>query len=84
MFKIRINVPRVFYLNSKELNAEKFPGRHVNKTLPHGKHSHNLIEVYVICSFTPLHVTIMIPIPFFKYDIFQYFSSPFVLNFNRL
>ncbi|XP_031270603.1 DNA polymerase epsilon catalytic subunit A-like [Pistacia vera] len=47
MFKIPINIQRVFYLNSKESITEKFPGRCVNKALPHGKHSHNLIEVMI-------------------------------------
>ena len=45
MHKIGIKVPRVFYLNSKAPVTEDFPGRRVNKILPHGHHSHNLIEV---------------------------------------
>lgn len=48
MVRIPITVPRVFYLNSKEPIAEKFPGRLVNKTLPHGRHSFNLIEVNLV------------------------------------
>ncbi|CAI0398250.1 unnamed protein product [Linum tenue] len=47
MLKIPITVPRVFYLNSKAPATEKFPGKRVNKTLPHGKHSYNLVEVIV-------------------------------------
>ncbi|GLU18367.1 hypothetical protein SLE2022_346730 [Rubroshorea leprosula] len=47
MFKIPITVPRVFYLNSKGPISEDFPGRRVNKTLPHGKRSYNLIEVII-------------------------------------
>ncbi|XP_023756876.1 DNA polymerase epsilon catalytic subunit A [Lactuca sativa] len=47
MHKIGIKVPRVFYLNSKAPVTEDFPGRRVNKILPHGHHSHNLIEVIV-------------------------------------
>lgn len=46
MCKIPILVPRVFYLNSKAPVTEEFPGRCVNKILPHGRHSYNLIEVY--------------------------------------
>ncbi|GAB4856745.1 hypothetical protein Ancab_014659 [Ancistrocladus abbreviatus] len=47
MFKIPITVPRVFYLNSKAPVTEEFPGRRVNKILPHGRRSHNLIEVMI-------------------------------------
>ncbi|WJZ89858.1 hypothetical protein VitviT2T_009046 [Vitis vinifera] len=47
MLKIPITVPRVFYLNSKALITEEFPGRRVNKTLPHGHHSYNLIEIII-------------------------------------
>ncbi|KAI3783594.1 hypothetical protein L1987_42678 [Smallanthus sonchifolius] len=45
MHKVLINVPRVFYLNSKALVTEEFPGRLVNNNLPHGHHRYNLIEV---------------------------------------
>ncbi|XP_068664091.1 DNA polymerase epsilon catalytic subunit A-like isoform X2 [Aristolochia californica] len=45
MFKVSLNVPRVFYLNTKAPITAEFPGRLVNKILPHGKHSYNLIEV---------------------------------------
>ncbi|XP_077235840.1 DNA polymerase epsilon catalytic subunit A-like [Tasmannia lanceolata] len=45
MHKVTINVPRVFYLNSKASITEEFPGRRVNKILPHGRPSFNLIEV---------------------------------------
>ncbi|KAE8646908.1 DNA polymerase epsilon catalytic subunit A isoform X1 [Cucumis sativus] len=45
MLKIPINVPRVFYLNSKAPITDEFVGRRVNKTLPHGRHSYNLYEV---------------------------------------
>lgn len=48
MRKIRIVVPRVFYLNSKAPITEEFPGRRVNKILPHGRHSYNLIEVRLL------------------------------------
>ena len=47
MFKIPINVPRVFYLNSKAPVTEEFPGRRVKKILPHGRPCFNLIEVNV-------------------------------------
>ncbi|CAI9778339.1 unnamed protein product [Fraxinus pennsylvanica] len=47
MCKIPILVPRVFYLNSKAPVTEEFPGRRVNKILPHGRHSYNLIEVII-------------------------------------
>uniref|UniRef100_A0A0E0K092 DNA polymerase epsilon catalytic subunit n=1 Tax=Oryza punctata TaxID=4537 RepID=A0A0E0K092_ORYPU len=45
MFKIPINVPRIFYLNSKAPVTEEFPGRRVKKILPHGRPCFNLIEV---------------------------------------
>ncbi|XP_024985920.1 DNA polymerase epsilon catalytic subunit A-like isoform X2 [Cynara cardunculus var. scolymus] len=47
MRKIPINVPRVFYLNSKAPVTEEFPGRRVNKILPHGHQCYNLIEVII-------------------------------------
>ncbi|KAL0390635.1 UNVERIFIED_CONTAM: DNA polymerase epsilon catalytic subunit A [Sesamum calycinum] len=47
MRKIPILVPRVFYLNSKAPITEEFPGRRVNKILPHGHQSYNLIEVVI-------------------------------------
>lgn len=47
MLKIPIVVPRVFYLNSKASKTEEFPGRRVNKILPHGKRSCNLVEVTI-------------------------------------
>lgn len=48
MHKIPITVPRVFYLNSKAPVTEEFPGRHVNKILPHSRPVFNLIEVSII------------------------------------
>lgn len=48
MHKIPIVVSRVFYLNSKAPITEEFPGRRVNKILPHGRHSYNLIEVCLL------------------------------------
>ncbi|KAJ6368932.1 hypothetical protein OIU78_001326 [Salix suchowensis] len=47
MLKIPITIPRAFYLNSKAPAMENFPGRHVNKTLPHGRPSYNLVEVII-------------------------------------
>ncbi|KAH7671411.1 DNA polymerase epsilon subunit 1 protein [Dioscorea alata] len=47
MFKVPIKVPRVFYLNSKAPITEEFPGRLVNKILPHSKPNFNLIEVAI-------------------------------------
>ncbi|XP_060169809.1 DNA polymerase epsilon catalytic subunit A-like isoform X1 [Lycium barbarum] len=47
MHKISVTIPRVFYLNSKAPITEDFPGRRVNKILPHGRHSYNLIEVII-------------------------------------
>ncbi|XP_071723103.1 DNA polymerase epsilon catalytic subunit A-like isoform X1 [Rutidosis leptorrhynchoides] len=47
MLKIPLTVPRVFYLNSKSSVAENFPGKPVNKSLPHGRHTYNLIEVVI-------------------------------------
>ena len=51
MSKVTVNIPRVFYLNSKAPITEEFPGRCVNKILPHGGHSYNLIEVHVLFSY---------------------------------
>ncbi|PKA64815.1 DNA polymerase epsilon catalytic subunit A [Apostasia shenzhenica] len=45
MLKVHIDVPRVFFLNSKAPVNEEFPGRRVNKILPHGRTIFNLIEV---------------------------------------
>ncbi|PIA58925.1 hypothetical protein AQUCO_00400052v1 [Aquilegia coerulea] len=47
MLKVPVHVPRVFYLNSKAPITEEFPGKRVNKTLPHGRPSFNLIEVMI-------------------------------------
>ncbi|KAF3780559.1 DNA polymerase epsilon catalytic subunit A [Nymphaea thermarum] len=47
MFKVPLNVPRVFYLNTRAPITEEFPGKRVNKTLPHARPSFNLIEVVV-------------------------------------
>ncbi|CAH9070869.1 unnamed protein product [Cuscuta europaea] len=47
MHKLSINIPRIFYLNSKASITEEFPGRCVNKFLPHGRCSHTLIEVII-------------------------------------
>nr|GMD12608.1 DNA polymerase epsilon catalytic subunit A-like [Ipomoea batatas] len=47
MHKISVNIPRIFYLNSKASVTEEFPGRRVNKILPHGRRSHTLIEVII-------------------------------------
>lgn len=51
MVKIPITVPRVFYLNSKAPMTERFPGRRVSKTLPHGRPSYNLVEVSPVLHF---------------------------------
>ncbi|GAA0141587.1 DNA metabolism protein [Lithospermum erythrorhizon] len=47
MHKIPLFVPRVFYLNSKAPITEEFPGKRVNKVLPHGRRNYNLIEVKI-------------------------------------
>ncbi|KAM7276901.1 hypothetical protein ACFE04_018767 [Oxalis oulophora] len=47
MLKVPLSVPRVFYLNSKASVDENFPGKPVNKNLPHGRHAYNLIEVII-------------------------------------
>ncbi|CAN6479373.1 unnamed protein product [Victoria cruziana] len=47
MFKVPLIVPRVFYLNTRAPITEEFPGKRVNKTLPHGRPNFNLIEVVV-------------------------------------
>ncbi|KAL1201896.1 DNA polymerase epsilon catalytic subunit A [Cardamine amara subsp. amara] len=44
MLKIPLTIPRVYYINSK---AENFPGKRVNKILPHGRPCYNLIEVNI-------------------------------------
>ncbi|XP_026665327.2 DNA polymerase epsilon catalytic subunit A isoform X2 [Phoenix dactylifera] len=47
MQKVPIDVPRVFYLNTKAPDTEEFPGRHVKKILPHSRPNFNLIEVVI-------------------------------------
>ncbi|KAK8952512.1 DNA polymerase epsilon catalytic subunit A [Platanthera zijinensis] len=47
MLKINLDVPRVFYLNSKAPVTEEFPGRCINKILPHSRPIFNLIEVVI-------------------------------------
>ncbi|KAI0520159.1 hypothetical protein KFK09_007630 [Dendrobium nobile] len=47
MLKINLDVPRIFYLNSKAPVTEEFPGRRVNKILPHSRPTFNLIEVVI-------------------------------------
>ncbi|GER25550.1 DNA polymerase [Striga asiatica] len=47
MRKIPVQVSRLFYLNSKAPVTEEFPGRRVNKILPHGHKNYNLIEVTI-------------------------------------
>ncbi|XP_020258121.1 DNA polymerase epsilon catalytic subunit A-like, partial [Asparagus officinalis] len=47
MNKISITVPRVFYLNSKTPVTEEFPGRRVNKILPHSRPIFNLTEICI-------------------------------------
>ncbi|KFK43140.1 hypothetical protein AALP_AA1G085200 [Arabis alpina] len=47
MLKIPLTIPRVFYINSKAPIAGEFPGKCVNKLLPHGRPSYNLIEVKI-------------------------------------
>lgn len=47
MFKVPLIVPRVFYLNTRAPITEEFPGKRVNKTLPHGRPNFNLIEVLI-------------------------------------
>lgn len=75
MLKIPITVPRVFYLNSKAPITEEFPGRRVNKTLPHGHHSYNLIEVPTELD---LKLLLQSKISGFKWQVFEVFS---VLSF---
>lgn len=62
MRKIPILIPRVFYLNSKAPVTEEFPGRCVNKILPHGHQSYNLIEVqiYIFSNFITKSLKVMI------------------------
>nr|CAD1820134.1 unnamed protein product [Ananas comosus var. bracteatus] len=47
MVKVPMNVPRVFYLNTRAPITEEFPGRRVKKILPHRKPCYNLIEVVI-------------------------------------
>ncbi|XP_019095087.1 PREDICTED: DNA polymerase epsilon catalytic subunit A-like [Camelina sativa] len=47
MLKIPLTIPRVYYINSKAPTVEKFPGKCVNKILPHGRPCYNLIEVKI-------------------------------------
>ncbi|KAJ4762241.1 Dna polymerase epsilon catalytic subunit a [Rhynchospora pubera] len=44
MFKVPINVPRLFYINSRGSVPEEFPGRRVKKILPHSRPNYNLFE----------------------------------------
>ncbi|KAG0596069.1 hypothetical protein M758_UG221800 [Ceratodon purpureus] len=45
MYKVPLQVPRVFYLNTQASNTEEYPGIRVTRTLPHGRPVFNLIEV---------------------------------------
>lgn len=60
MFKVPINVPRLFYINSRGCVPEEFPGRRVKKILPHSRPKYNLLEVSIRClsliSITFLHL----------------------------
>lgn len=47
MLKVPITVPRAFYLNTKAPLNEEFPGRRVNKILPHSQPCFSLIEVVI-------------------------------------
>lgn len=47
MLKVPITVPRAFYLNTKAPLHEEFPGRRVNKILPHSQPCFSLIEVII-------------------------------------
>jgi DNA polymerase epsilon subunit 1 len=47
MYKVPVQVPRVFYLNTRAPNTEEYPGARVNRVLPHGRQSFNLIEVVI-------------------------------------
>ena len=45
MFKIPLQIPRTFYLNTQAPNCEEYPGACVTRVLPHGHPVFNLIEV---------------------------------------
>lgn len=45
MFKIPLQIPRTFYLNTQAPNSEEYPGACVTRVLPHGHTVFNLIEV---------------------------------------
>lgn len=49
MFKVPINVPRLFYINSRGTVPEEFPGRRVKKILPHSRPNYDLLEVSIRC-----------------------------------
>lgn len=48
MQKVPIDVPRVFYINTKAPVTEEFPGRCVKKILPHSRPTFNLVEVLLV------------------------------------
>lgn len=58
MLKIPLTIPRVFYINSKAPTVEKFPGKCVNKILPHGRPCYNLVEA---CLLSTIHLSPCIP-----------------------
>lgn len=74
MLKIPLNVPRIFYINStspiQEELKEELPGKYVNKTLPHGRHSYYLYEVLLVIIFSNNNV------------VHNHFSCPRGLSFN--
>lgn len=45
MYKVPLQVPRVFYLNTQASDTEEYPGVRVTRVLPHGRPVFNLIEV---------------------------------------
>lgn len=81
MLKIPITVPRLFYLNSKEPITKKFPGRRVNKILPHGRHNFNLIEVYILIFLSKLQLWSLLP-PCSCESFFEVFVILLLFNFK--
>ncbi|EFJ15355.1 hypothetical protein SELMODRAFT_445541 [Selaginella moellendorffii] len=45
MYKVPVKVSRIFYLNTRAIVSEDYPGKRVSRVLPHGKACFNLIEV---------------------------------------
>lgn len=82
MLKVPITVPRVFYLNSKATISENFPGRRVNKILPHGRQSYNLFEARILAF--PYLMLDPASIYFTSLKVLRFTFFALLCGFNRL